>query len=96
MSEYTRAVFATLEQGQTDFTQTFNALTHEVSALDGQLRSSLSAWDSQAQQAYTEAKAQWDTAMADMAQVLAQLGAVVGAANANYQVAEATNSALWG
>jgi WXG100 family type VII secretion target len=96
MSEYTRAVFSTLEQGQADFTQTYTALTNEVNALDVQLRSSLSAWDSKAQQAYLAAKTQWDAAMADMAQVLSQLGVVVGAANANYQVAEATNANLWG
>jgi hypothetical protein len=34
--------------------------------------------------------------MASMAQVLSQLGAVVGTANSNYQGAEAANSALWG
>jgi 6 kDa early secretory antigenic target len=96
MSEYTRAVFGSLEQGQADFTQTYTTLQSEVNGLDTQLRSSLSAWDGQAQQAYYTAKAQWDAAMASMAQVLSQLGAVVGTANSNYQGAEAANSALWG
>jgi 6 kDa early secretory antigenic target len=96
MSEYTRAVFGSLEQGQADFTQTYTTLQAEVNGLDTQLRSSLSAWDGQAQQAYYTAKAQWDAAMASMAQVLSQLGAVVGTANSNYQGAEAANSALWG
>jgi 6 kDa early secretory antigenic target len=95
MSEYTRAVFGLLEQGQADFTQTFNSLQAEVSGLDRQLRGSLSAWDGSAQQAYYAAKAQWDAAMANMAQVLAQLGAVIGTANSNYQGAETANTALW-
>lgn len=95
MSEYTRAVFGSLEQGQADFTQTYTALQAEVSGLDAQLRASLSAWDGAAQQAYYVAKAQCDAAMANMAQVLSQLGAVVGTANSNYQGAETANTALW-
>ncbi len=95
MSEYTRAVFGSLEQGQADFTRTYASLQAEVSGLDAQLRSSLAAWDGNAQQAYYTAKAQWDAAMANMAQVLSQLGAVIGTANSNYQSAEATNTALW-
>jgi WXG100 family type VII secretion target len=95
MSEYTRAIFGSLDQGQADFTRTYTALQTEVTGLDAQLRSSLSAWDGHAQQAYYTAKAQWDAAMANMAQVLSQLGAVIGTANSNYQAAEATNTALW-
>lgn len=95
MSEYTRAVFGSLEQGQADFTRTYTSLQTEVSDLDAQLRSSLAAWDGHAQQAYFTAKAQWDAAMANMAQVLSQLGAVIGTANSNYQSAEAANAALW-
>ena len=95
MSEYTRAVFGSLEQGQADFTRTYTSLQTEVASLDAQLRSSLAAWDGNAQQAYYTAKAQWDAAMANMAQVLSQLGAVIGTAHSNYQSAEAANAARW-
>ncbi len=67
MSEYTRAGFGSLDQGQADFTRTYTSLQTEVTGLDAQLRSSLSAWDGHAQQAYYTAKAQWDAAMANMA-----------------------------
>jgi len=70
-------------------------LQTEVASLDAQLRSSLAAWDGNAQQAYFTAKAQWDAAMANMAQVRSQLGAVIGTAHSNYQSAEASNAALW-
>ena len=33
--------------------------------------------------------------MADMQQVLSQLGVVIGAANTNYQAAESANTGLW-
>ncbi|HEX6527648.1 MAG TPA: WXG100 family type VII secretion target [Streptosporangiaceae bacterium] len=95
MSEYTRAVFGALEQGQADFTQTYTQLQAEVSHLDFQLRSSLSAWDGRAQAAYYDAKLQWDNAMAHMATVLSQLGGVIGTANTHYQGAEAANTARW-
>ncbi len=68
---------------------------YEVSSLESQLRGNLSEWIGSAQQAYHEAQAQWNAAMADMQQVLSQLGAVIGTANNNYQSAEAANTGLW-
>ena len=95
MSEYTMAVFGALEQGQADFRRTYSALQSEVSSLESQLRSSLARWDGSAQTAYDQAQAQWNAAMANMAQVLSQLGAVIGAAHSNYLNAESRNTALW-
>lgn len=95
MSEYTRAVFGSLEQGQADFTQAYTSLQAEVSRLDAGLRSGLPAWDGSAQQAYHTARAQCDAAMASMAEVLSWLGAVIGTATSSYQSAEAANAALW-
>jgi early secretory antigenic target protein ESAT-6 len=95
MSEYTMAVFGTLEQGEADFQRTYSSLQSEVSTLESQLRSSLSRWDGSAQQAYYQAQAQRIAAMANMAQVLSQLGAVIGTANSNYMNAESRNTALW-
>jgi 6 kDa early secretory antigenic target len=95
MSEYTLAVFGTLEQGQADFRQTYNSLVSEVQMLEAQLRSSLSQWAGPALQAYYQQRAQWNAAMTHMEQVLAQLGVVVGTANQNYQQAEQANTSLW-
>jgi len=95
MTEYTLAIFGTLEQGQADFQQTYNSLVSEVQMLETQLRSSLSQWAGSAQQAYYQQQAQWNAAMAHMEQVLAQLGVVVGTANQNYQQAEQVNTSLW-
>lgn len=95
MGDYTKAMFGQLEQGQADFASIYSQLTSTVNDLDSRLRSNLAEWDGQAQQAYYAAKAQWDAAMADMGNVLNQLGAVIGVANENYTHAEAANSALW-
>src|SRR6202012_4951670 len=96
MSEYTMAVFGTLQQGEADFQRTYSSLQTEVSSLESQLRSSLSRWDGSAQNAYYQAQTQWNSAMANMAQVLSQLGAVIVTANDNYMNAESRNTALWG
>ena len=95
MSDYTRVVFASMEQGEADFRQTYSSLVNEVSALESQLQGNLSEWIGSAQTAYQQAQAQWNAAMADMQQVLNQLGMVIGTANTNYQSAESTNTALW-
>lgn len=95
MGEYTRVQFGTMEQGQADFARTYSSLQNTVSALDSQLRAHLASWDGSAQQAYYQAKTAWDTAMADMANVVNQLSAVIGTANANYTAAERANTSMW-
>jgi early secretory antigenic target protein ESAT-6 len=95
MSEYTRVMFSSMEQGEADFRQTYAALVEEVTNLESQLQANLSEWIGSAQQAYHDAQAQWNAAMANMQQVLSQLGTVVGTANSNYQSAESANTGLW-
>jgi 6 kDa early secretory antigenic target len=95
MSEYTQAVFGTLQQSQADFAGTYSQLQDTIETLDSQLRSNLSEWDGSAQQAYYAAKTVWDGAMANMANVLNHIAIVIGAADANYQAAEAANTRLW-
>jgi WXG100 family type VII secretion target len=96
MSDYTKAVFGQLEQSRADFAGTYSSLQDTISTLDSRLRANLAEWDGSAQQAYYTAKAVWDNAMADMANVLNQLGVVIGVANSNYTAAESANTQLWG
>jgi ESAT-6 family protein len=95
MSEYTRAVFGSLQAGEADFASIYSQLQSTISTLDAQLRSSLSQWDGEAQQAYYAAKAKWDAAMANMAIVLNNLRGVIGEAHVNYSSTEAANASLW-
>ena len=95
-SEYTRAVFGSLQTGEADFASTYAQLQSTMSTLDAQLKSSLAQWDGDAQAAYYAAKAKWDAAMADMAAVLNNLRAVIGEAQVNYSSTEVANAALWG
>jgi WXG100 family type VII secretion target len=94
-SDYTRAVFGSLQTGEADFASTYAQLQSTISTLDGQLKSSLAQWDGDAQAAYYAAKAKWDAAMANMATVLNNLRAVIGEAQVNYSSTEVANAALW-
>jgi WXG100 family type VII secretion target len=94
-SSYTRAQFGSLQQGESDFQQIYSQLTSTISTLDSQLRANLAQWDGQARDAYYVAKAQWDAAEANMAQVLTNLRGVIGTAHENYTSTEAANANLW-
>lgn len=94
--DYVRAVFGNLSDGESQFVAAYNSLSSTVTNLDGQLRTNLADWDGEAQAAYTQAKAVWDKAIADMGAVIQGLSSVLGSANANYQTAERTNSAMFG
>jgi 6 kDa early secretory antigenic target len=93
--DFVLANFGTLADGESQFMAAYNGLTSTINDLDGQLRSSLTDWEGSAQQAYYQAKAIWDKAIADMGLVIQGLSQVVGTANANYQEAEQTNSSMF-
>jgi 6 kDa early secretory antigenic target len=95
MSDYVRAVFGTLNQGEADFMSAYNGLVTTVNDLDGQLRSKLSSWDGQAQAAYYQAKTAWDNAISDMGMVIQGLSRVIGTASENYQVTEQANASMF-
>jgi 6 kDa early secretory antigenic target len=94
-SDYTKAMFGSLSQGESDYARTYSQLVSTIDTLNSQLRSSLSEWAGQAQAAYHEAQAQWNAAMADMQGVLRNLQAVAGQAATNYPATEAANARLW-
>jgi early secretory antigenic target protein ESAT-6 len=94
--DYTRVQFGAMEQGQSDFQRTYTSLQTEIEQLESQLNTNLGEWIGSAQQAYHEAQAQWNAAMANMQGVIQQIGVVIGQANDAYQQAEAQNTSRWG
>jgi WXG100 family type VII secretion target len=95
MSEYTRAVFSSLAQGEADFARIHAQVQQTTQTLEGQLNTTLDQWDGNAKEAYAVARAKWQAAEANMAAVLLNLRAVAGEANVNYQATEASNAGLW-
>ena len=93
--DFVLANFGTLADGEAQFMAAYNGLTTTINDLDSQLRGSLGTWEGSAQEAYYQAKAIWDKAIADMGMVIQGMSQVVGSANANYQQAEQTNSSMF-
>ena len=95
-TDYTRANFGQISTSHADFMLAWRALQDTLSDLEKDLQSSLSRWEGGAQAEYHRAKAQWDAAAAHMAQVLGNLGTVIGDAHTNYTGAERKNMGIWG
>jgi early secretory antigenic target protein ESAT-6 len=94
--DYTRVQFGAMEQGQSDFQRTYTSLQSEIEHLESQLNTNLGEWIGSAQQAYHDAQAQWNAAIANMQGVIQQIGVVIGQANDAYQQAEVQNTRRWG
>jgi early secretory antigenic target protein ESAT-6 len=94
--DYTRANFGALTAGEANFSLAARALRDELSDLEGKLNASLAQWEGDARTFYTQAKAKWDQAAADMQNVVQQLGVAIGDSHGNYQAAEKANTGLWG
>ncbi|REE96581.1 WXG100 family type VII secretion target [Thermomonospora umbrina] len=95
MTDYTKVNFGGMQQAQADFTLAYRALVDELDDLEKTLEAQLSQWEGDAVTAYWEAKAKWDAAAAQIGNVLAQLGTVIGEAHSNYSAAERANQGLW-
>jgi 6 kDa early secretory antigenic target len=93
--DFVLANFGTLADGEAQFMAAYTGLTSTINDLDAQLRGSLQDWQGNAQQAYFEAKAVWDKAIADMGMVIQGMSSVIGTANTNYQSAETTNTQMF-
>jgi early secretory antigenic target protein ESAT-6 len=52
-------------------------------------------WEGQAAAEYQVTQRKWDTAAADLAAVLAQIGLALGTANESYRQVEQANAARW-
>jgi WXG100 family type VII secretion target len=55
----------------------------------------VATWQGRAAEDYQVRQRQWDAAASDIAAVLAQIGAALGAANDGYQQVERANAARW-
>ena len=85
--------YAALQAAETQIKSISRAMDDKLAALRGRLQQIV--WEGQDQQRYAEHQAKWDQAVADLNQVLAQIGAAVGVAKSNYQQTEQANASMW-
>lgn len=64
----------------------------KLDAMEKRMLNRKDEWTGEASNAFDEARADWEGAMADMKNVLQDIGHTVGLSNAEYQAAEAANA----
>ncbi|MBC3841045.1 hypothetical protein GXW82_14420 [Streptacidiphilus sp. 4-A2] len=90
----------TVQMEQVDYiVGEMNSITQKINQsladLDNQSKVNLAEWSSDAQQTYTQVKAQWDTAAADMTAKAAAAIQMLGQINEYYANGERQGVQLW-
>jgi WXG100 family type VII secretion target len=88
--------FGALSQAQADIQSVSNNLNQELGDLKAYLAPMVSTWTGAASSEYQAKQAQWDSAAAELNQILSRIGVAVGQALANYETTEKTNQSMWG
>lgn len=78
-----------LDQGSADVIAAATAIQTRLNTLEDDLKPLASDWTGAAKEAYAEAKATWDRAIADMITLLNQAGKNVDTSNQEYKAADA-------
>lgn len=94
MSEI-KVTFGALDAARSDVAGTAARITGQLDELRRFLAPLVTGWEGQAATEYQARQRQWDTAAADLAAVLARIGAALGAANDSYREVEQANVARW-
>ena len=90
-----KVTFAALETAQSDVSGVATRMTARLEDLKRFLTPMVTTWDGQAATDYQAKQRQWDTAAANLATVLGQIGVALASANESYRQVEQTNAARW-
>jgi WXG100 family type VII secretion target len=94
MSEI-KVTFGALDVARGDVAGTSARITGRLEDLRRFLAPLAATWEGQAAADYQARQRKWDTAAADLAAVLAQIGVALGTANDSYRQVEQANAARW-
>jgi early secretory antigenic target protein ESAT-6 len=94
MSEI-KVTFGALESARTDVAGAATRISGRLDDLRRAVAPLAATWDGLAAEEYRGRQRQWDTAAADLAGVLTDIGRALGDAEAGYRATENANAALW-
>ena len=77
-----------LDTGAADLVKTASDISSRLDALEGDLKPLEGSWTGSAREAYREAQAAWDRAIAEMIGLLQQSGTNVADSNREFQAAD--------
>lgn len=92
MSDVVKVTYSELSAAQGNITGTVNVVNGQLDDLRSFLAPMVSTWEGSAAENYNALQRQWDTAAAELNQVLAQIATAVGTANDAYNQAETANA----
>ena len=90
-----RVAFGALEAARTDVAGTASRISGRLDDLRRAVAPLAAGWTGQAAEEYRGRQRQWDTAAADLARVLVDIGRALGEAEAGYRATESANASLW-
>lgn len=90
-----KVTFGALEAARADVAGVATRMTGQLEDLKRFLAPLVATWEGQAATDYQAKQRQWDTAAADLAAVLGQIGVALGTANESYRQVEQANAARW-
>lgn len=88
--------FQSIQDGQIDVQNTVAAINQQSEDLQQYLAPLVSTWGGSASEQYQVLQKQWNTALTDLNQVLAQIAQALGVAYQNYTTTETANVNVWG
>jgi 6 kDa early secretory antigenic target len=90
-----KVTFAALEGARADVAGTSQRIAAQLDDLKRYLAPLVATWEGEAATRYAETQRRWDTAAADLRDVLAQVGVALGGAHDAYRRAETANAGRW-
>jgi len=85
--------YAVLENATAQIRSISGTIDEKLDALRSQLQRL--EWEGNDRQAYAGHQAKWDSAVADLNQLLNEIGGAVGVARENYMSTESSNANMW-
>lgn len=92
MSDQIKVTFGELQATQEKTQATVTSINGQLDDLKSYLAPLVSTWTGAAAESYNAKQKQWDSAAADLNNVLAAIGRALGSANEGYQATESANA----
>jgi 6 kDa early secretory antigenic target len=87
--------FRALEEGEASLRKAVDEIDHSLTELEGYVAQLVSVWSGEAAEAYRATQHEWDEAVANMREIVAEMHHVLVTAHGNHASAVRANSGMW-
>jgi 6 kDa early secretory antigenic target len=96
MSTGITVTFGTIQQAQSDVSQSVSRIDGQLNDLRQFLSPMISSWEGGASTDYQALQRRWDSAASDLNAVLQQISQMLGTTHQSYTSTESSNAGAWG